>query len=114
MNVAEKPRLYAELHRVLRPGGRLALYDVLAGAGDPTYPLPWASSAGLSFLVGEDALDALLVSAGLQVAARRDVTAAGREWAEALGPDAGAAFENLAAALADGRLRLLQLVATAS
>jgi MPBQ/MSBQ methyltransferase len=114
MNVAEKPRLYAELHRVLRRGGRLALYDVLAGEGDATYPLPWASSPGLSFLVGEDTLDALLVSAGFQVSARRDVTAEAQRWADGLGPDAGPAFANFGAALADGRLRLLQLVASAS
>ena len=113
MNIADKPRLYAELRRVLRPGGRLALYDVLAGDGVPEYPLPWATRSDLSALVGEDALDALLVAAGFQVTARRDVTEEGRRWAETLGPEGGLPFANLAAALGDGRLRLLQLVAAA-
>ena len=110
MNVEDKPRLYAEARRVLRPGGRLALYDVIAGgAGDPEYPLPWASASELSFLVGEDELRALLDRAGFQVATVRDVSDAGRTWLRdtALGP----AFENLGRALDDGRLRLLQLVA---
>jgi MPBQ/MSBQ methyltransferase len=43
MNIADKPRLYREVRRVLRSGGRLALYDVVAGeGGDLYFPVPWA------------------------------------------------------------------------
>src|SRR5207253_92070 len=43
MNIPRKDRLYAEMARVLRPGGQLAVYDLLAGpAGPPHFPLPWA------------------------------------------------------------------------
>ena len=42
MNVADKSRLYAETRRVLRPGGRLALWDATAGPKQPIrFPLPW-------------------------------------------------------------------------
>ena len=43
MNVADKGRLYAELRRVLRPGGWLALSEVVAGSGEaPHFPALWA------------------------------------------------------------------------
>ena len=112
MNVPDKLRLYAELRRVLRPGGRLAVYDVVAAGGTPDYPLPWASRPELSALVTEDALDDLLTAAGFRAAARRDVTEAGLAWTRR-DPSPAPAFENLARALADGRLRLLELVAEA-
>ena len=35
MNIADKRRLYAGFHRVLRPGGRLAIQEPMAGPGDP-------------------------------------------------------------------------------
>jgi sarcosine/dimethylglycine N-methyltransferase len=107
MNIADKQALYAELRRT---AARLALYDAIAGVGGPPeYPLPWAPTQELSFLVTEDDLRALLATAGFHPTAVRDATAAGRRWLRdvSLGP----AFENLGRALDDGRLRLLQLVA---
>ena len=70
---------------------------------------PWASRPELSFLVTEDELRALLAEAGFRPTSARDVTEPGLTWTRRfpLGP----AFDNLARALEDGRLRLLQLVA---
>jgi SAM-dependent methyltransferase len=35
MNIADRTRFYAEIHRVLKSAGRLAIYDVVAGDGGP-------------------------------------------------------------------------------
>ena len=51
MNIADKERLYAEIQRVLRPGGRLALHEILAGPVSPIhFPVPWARDPDLSHL----------------------------------------------------------------
>jgi SAM-dependent methyltransferase len=51
MNISDKPALYAEAFRVLRPGGRFVVYDVLKGeGGDIRYPVPWAHDSSTSFL----------------------------------------------------------------
>ena len=42
MNVADKALLYEEARRVLAAGGRLALWDIVAGEdGEPDFPMPW-------------------------------------------------------------------------
>src|SRR5229473_3206109 len=51
MNIADKQVFYREAFRALRPGGRLALSNLCAGAGRPChYPVPWATTAETSFL----------------------------------------------------------------
>jgi SAM-dependent methyltransferase len=51
MNVADKPRMFAEAYRVLKPGGRFSFTHIAQGpAGEPRYPLPWARDAAYSFL----------------------------------------------------------------
>jgi SAM-dependent methyltransferase len=81
MNIPDKTRLYKEMHRVLKPGGTLAIYDVLAGpAGPVLFPVPWARTPDTSFLVDPDELRRLLVEAGFTVTDWSDTTEAARAW----------------------------------
>lgn len=85
MNIEDKKRFYAELFRVLKPGGKLGFYDIVAGeAGEPFYPVPWAADASISHLAGEAELKALIEEAGFQVKTWQDTTAAGLIWFEEL------------------------------
>jgi SAM-dependent methyltransferase len=67
MNIADKERLYAEIHRVVRRGGRLALYEVMAGPVAPIhFPVPWATDPGISFLRPPEEIRTLLGAAGFR------------------------------------------------
>ena len=130
MNVAGKARLYSEAHRVLKEGGRLALWDItiekrgtIGDRGDLDYPLPWADQPARSHLVTPDELRAVVESAGFTVEAWNDLTDHAAALMQALlaqpdNPLGLQAFvtdfrrkaENLTQALADGRLRAVQAV----
>jgi SAM-dependent methyltransferase len=75
MNIADKQRLYAETYRVLRPGGKLALFEIMAGTHGPLrYPVPWARDASISFLSSPDDVHALLSDIGFRTLQWEDLT----------------------------------------
>jgi SAM-dependent methyltransferase len=54
MNIVDRPALYAEVRRVLKPGGRFATYDIVLKDGEVVYPAPWARDPSTSFLLSAE------------------------------------------------------------
>lgn len=76
MNIPDKAALYGEVARVLAPGGRFLLHDVQLGpAGEPHFPVPWASEPAGSHLLPPAAVRALIEAAGLTCRLWEDRTA---------------------------------------
>jgi len=81
MNIAGKERLYAEIRRVLKPGGRLAMHEIVAGEVSPIhFPVAWARGPRISFLRTSDATRALLKDAGFEELAWIDETELATRW----------------------------------
>ncbi len=129
MNIADRQALYGGIRRVLVPGGRLAIYDVIAGSGLLHFPVPWARRPDMSFVVSESDMKQVLERVGLGIDGWSDVTDAAVAWFQAhqkdgagrappprlalplvMGPEFPAMTANLARNLAEGRARLLQAV----
>ena len=65
MNIADKPTLYREIRRVLKPGGRFAFQEMISGSGEARYfSLPWATSSADKLLISAAEMQALLTNAG--------------------------------------------------
>lgn len=132
MNIEDKARLFAEVRRVVRPGGWFAVYDVMrVGAGEIDYPVPWASDAGTSFVAERDTYRRLLEQAGFRIGHERDRRVFGVEsfarlrasWSEGpppLGPhivvgqDFATKVANLVAAMQRGFLAPTEMISTAT
>jgi SAM-dependent methyltransferase len=124
MNVPDKAHLYSETRRVLKDGGRLALWDITIGDGRALdYPLPWADEPARSHLLTPVELRRVVESAGFTVEHWNDLTDPAAALMQAVlaqpaGPLGLHAFvtdftrkaERLTQALADGRLRAIQAV----
>lgn len=75
MNIPNKTAVFAEVHRLLRPGGRFALYEqVRTGEGALPYPLPWAEDERSSFVETAADYRAHLEAAGFEVEDTEDRT----------------------------------------
>jgi ubiquinone/menaquinone biosynthesis C-methylase UbiE len=133
MNVGDRPTLYREIRRVMKPGGLFAIHDVVALNGQPLhFPVPWARVSTASHLLTSDATSALLVDSGFEIVSSADTTEATKSWIAKLlsqrsanpaptplglgvitGPDFPTMFGNLERNLNEGRVGLVQIYARA-
>jgi len=65
MNIKDRDSLYREIYRVLKPGARLGIYDVMKKSDDPLdFPVPWAENDQSSFLATPEQMHNYLQNAG--------------------------------------------------
>ena len=125
MNISDRARLYQEIRRVLRRGGKFALYDVVLKGGDPHYPVPWARTPATSFLLTAAATGEAVEAAGFRKLAWQDDSEAAKVWIAqrraaapppspnlgvVMGPDFAQLAANLGRNLMEGRLGILAAV----
>jgi ubiquinone/menaquinone biosynthesis C-methylase UbiE len=67
MNIPDKARLYAEIYRVVRSGGRYVLSEWLGGSVQPLhFPVPWAEDVAISFVRPAEEVRGLLAATGFR------------------------------------------------
>ena len=130
MNIEDRAGLYRSVFNALKPGGRFAIHDIVAGEqGSPHYPLPWARSASTSFLLSPADMRSVLERTGFKVVHWMDQTAAALAWFQqqaaapeahsgskplglslAMGPDFPQLLSNLARSLREGRVGIVQAI----
>jgi SAM-dependent methyltransferase len=122
-NIANRPQLYAEVARVLKPGGRFVLHDIFAGPVEGLhFPVPWATAPAMSHLLRPNRMKTLLGTHGFEAAAWLDMTAPTLAWLDGLagrqaapvglgpwlvmGADYRTKLANLRRNLAEGRIEI--------
>jgi len=85
MNISDKPAAVRRFARHLTPGGTVVLHEIVSGDhSDLAFPVPWAATAGISFLEPWETLLAVFTDNGFTLEQFTDTTAAGtRYWRKA-------------------------------
>ena len=84
MNIVDKQALFLELHRVLKTGGQLVLWEICRGPNaDVIFPVPWADGPAFSHLVSVDRLAHYVAESGYTLTHQEDATAEAVQWVRA-------------------------------
>jgi sarcosine/dimethylglycine N-methyltransferase len=125
MNISDRARLYREIRRVLKTGGRFATFDVVSDGGEPHYPVPWARTPAASHLLTAAVTRETIEPAGFRAFVCRDDSEAAKAWIAQLrasepppspnlgvvmGPDFAQLAANLGRSLMEGRVGILTAV----
>jgi MPBQ/MSBQ methyltransferase len=129
MNIQDKSAFYTELRRIVKTGGRLAMFDLVAGPlGDAHYPVPWATESSISFLEPATAIRDHITAAGFEITVWNDLSGRAKEYFGSLTdqqeprsplgphlliPDLNTKAGNVRRNLEEDRLALLQVIAHA-
>lgn len=133
MNIADKAALFAQARRVLKTGGRFAVYDVmLMGTAPLTYPMPWSEHPETSFVASPAQYRDWLAGAGFQLEAERNQRAEVLQQVEAMrarsaeegppllglhvimGPQAKERLKNVLGALEQGLIAPIEMMLRAA
>lgn len=130
MNIIDKAALAREVWRVLKPGGRFGIYDVMRISDEPLiFPVPWASVAQGSAVATPDEYRRALADAGFEVVGERNRSEFALEFFERLkaqsagsggppplglhllmGPNAATKVRNMIENIAHGRIAPVELI----
>jgi len=134
MNIQDKAGVFREVARVLKRGGRFAIFDIMRNGDEALeFPMPWAATAATSFVVRVEDYRQALEAAGFRVDHQRDRRQFAVEFIEKrkaalaaagsapvlgvqllMGEQAPLMMKNVNEAIARGRLEPVELVAVAS
>jgi ubiquinone/menaquinone biosynthesis C-methylase UbiE len=133
MNIEDKAKLFREVARVLMPGGRFAIFDIMRTDGKAfEFPVPWAPTPETSFVATLEDYCQSLDSAGFRILRQRDRRQFALEWTEKMRAQAASSavpvhgvqvlmsdrmpemIKNVTAAIASGVLEPVELVTSLS
>ncbi len=133
MNIQDKLGVFREVARMLKGGGRFAIFDIVRNGDDTLeFPLPWALNASTSFVGTVEDYRQALEGAGFRLEHQRDRRQFAVEFIERrnaaiassgsapvlgvqllMGEQAPLMMKNVNAAIMTGKLELVELVAVA-
>lgn len=131
MNIADKAGVFREVARVLKPGARFTIYDIMRTSDAPlSFPLPWAQTPETSFVASLDDYRRELQAAGFRIDHQRDRRQFAIEFMQRMmaqsasgppllgihvlmGEQAPVMLKNVNMAIASGALAPMELVAIA-